>query len=475
MNLCRTIFYRPEPERPDLQHGEDCGDFMPFYWGGTYYLFYLHKYCVYVVETKDFVHFSEPRLALPSGTPDEQDWHVGTGSVFYSDGVFYFYYTGFNEGNRTKLGKYEQVILRATSNDLKTWVKDRSFALYPDERYYEGLHWRDPQIFWNKDLGKYCMAITATEKGGYRNRNGCSVIMVSDDCINWKHYKTIYSPRIFATHECHDLFQIGDWWYMVFSTYTRWWETRYRMSKSFDGPWLTPEKDDMFDGRTLYAAKTVSNGERRFIVGWQSARKGMDDNNKNVWGGSLLVHELVQRKDGTLGVKPVKEIEEFFCAEKPLSPIIGQGNWCIGETFTSTDEVGFSWLKLGELSELCMVRTTVEWDENASACGFMLHTEGEFLDKWAQVRLEIKHGKIIVDRYNRFDGDQSFIDERPIHLTSNRAEIKVIMSGNIILTYINDTAIAVRSYSTGIGGFGVFSENGAVKFIDTKLLVGSDQ
>lgn len=314
------------------------------------------------------------------------------------------------------------------------------------------------------------MVITATEKGGYKNRNGCTVVMQSEDCIHWEHYKKLYAPRTFATHECHDLFKMGDWWYMVFSNYTRWWETRYRMSKSFDGPWLTPEKDDMFDGRTLYAAKTVSNGINRYLVGWQSARKGMDDKGIHIWGGSTLVHQLVQHQDGTLGVKPVDEIESFFRVEKPAAPVVCQGNWSISDTLTSANEIGFGWVELGNLAELCMVKTTVKWDENATACGFMLHTEGEYLDKWSQVRLEIKHGKIVVDRFNRFDGDQYYIDERPIQLTENRADIKIIMSGNIILTYVNDTAIAVRSYGTGIGKFGVFAENGRVEFIDTRLL-----
>ena len=39
----RNIFYTPENQYPGMPHGEMCGDFMPFYWEGTYYLFYLYK------------------------------------------------------------------------------------------------------------------------------------------------------------------------------------------------------------------------------------------------------------------------------------------------------------------------------------------------------------------------------------------------------------------------------------------------
>ena len=57
-----NIFYTPEKQYPGMPHGEMCGDFMPFFWKGTYYLFYLYKYCVYAVETRDFVNFGEPYL-----------------------------------------------------------------------------------------------------------------------------------------------------------------------------------------------------------------------------------------------------------------------------------------------------------------------------------------------------------------------------------------------------------------------------
>lgn len=473
MDLCRTVFYRPNREWPGMPHGDDCGDFMSFFWEGTYCLFYLYRNCVYVTRTKDFVHFTDPRIALACGSPEEQDWHIGTGSVFYRESVFYFYYTGFNEGFLTIPGKHEQVIMRATSRDLEHWVKDPSFRLYPDERFYGGRHWRDPQIFQNNEDGKYRMAVTAVEEDGDFNRGGCCALLVSDDCTNWEHDRTLYAPHNFATHECQDLFQIGDWWYMVFSNYTRWWETRYRMARTLSGPWLTPV-DDMFDGRELYAAKTVFDGHQRFLVGWQSARRNMDDSQPNVWGGSLLVHTLMQRPDGTLGVCPVPAVESYFSCPQALKPIAVRGKWNFSSDIENAGVTGFSWARMGNLTDFCFVRTQVEWDDQTSACGLMLHVENDHLEKWCQVRLEVKRGRVIVDRFDRFDGDQSYIDERFVRLGGKRAEIRVILSGNIIVTYVNDVAISVRSYSTPVGAFGVFAEDGSARFIDTRLLTGPD-
>ena len=314
-----NIFYTPENQYPGMPHGEMCGDFMPFYKDGVFYLFYLYKYCIYVVETKDFVSFGKPYPVLQNGSPDDQDWHIVTGSVFENDGVFYFHYTGFCEGNAGEEGKNVQVVLRAISSDMKCWEKDKTFFFRPDTRYYGNLHWRDPHVFFNEELGKFCMLITAEEKEGAHLRKGCTAVYISEDMENWEHYRTLYAPRTFITHECHDCFQMEGNWYLTFSNYSRWWETRYRIAEKFDGPWKLPKEDDMFDGREYYAAKSVSDGKKRYMVGWESIRQDCKDSGRHLWGGNLLVHELTVRKDGTLGVKLPETIENSFCRPVEIS------------------------------------------------------------------------------------------------------------------------------------------------------------
>ena len=71
---------------------------------------------------------------------------------FYKDGVFYFHYTGFCEGNAGEEGKNVQVVLRAISRDMKCWEKDKK-VLYadhggrkrrrpPEKGLYCGLYFR---------------------------------------------------------------------------------------------------------------------------------------------------------------------------------------------------------------------------------------------------------------------------------------------------------------------------------------------
>lgn len=444
-----NIFYTPEKQYPGMPHGEMCGDFMPFFWKGTYYLFYLYKYCVYAVETRDFVSFGEPYLVLQNGSPDDQDWHIGTGSVFEHDGLFTFHYTGFCEGNNGVEGKNVQVVLRATSRDLKHWEKDKEFFFRPDTEYYGNLHWRDPHVIWNEELGKFCMLITATEKEGAYLRTGCTAVYVSEDVRNWEHYKTLYAPRTFITHECHDCFRMGDKWYLTFSNYSRWWETRYRVADSFDGPWRVPAEDDMFDGREFYAAKSVTDGKKRYMVGWESIREDCRDNGRHLWGGNLLVHELVQREDGSLGVRLPETIEDSFRKELPVTLSPRQGSFAEDkEGLTGSVPDGFGWAGLGMLKETCLLQTTLSWSEGTEAVGLMIHTDDE-LRKWCQLRLEVRHGKILMDRYNRVDGDQYYLDERPVVFRDNKAEVKLIVSGNIMLVYVDDVALAADAMRSG--------------------------
>ena len=75
------------------------------------------------------------------------------------------------------------------------------------------------------------------------------------------------------------------------------------MSRTSRGPWLTPP-EDTFDGRAFYAAKTATDGQKRYAFGWNPTRTenifnwnppgyaGRDFNTWD-WGGTLIVHEIV--------------------------------------------------------------------------------------------------------------------------------------------------------------------------------------
>jgi beta-fructofuranosidase len=456
----QDIFYTPEEQYKGMPHATMCGDFMPYYWEGKFYLFFLKAESIYLTATTDFVHFEEATPVVLRGDDTAQDWHVGTGSVCRFEDKFYLFYTGFRKPETVTEKRHEQVLMRAVSDNLRDWKKDASFFMEPDMEHCADGHWRDPDVFWNEELGKYAMVITANEKEGADYRKGCTAVYLSSDMDAWEFYKIIYAPRQFIAHECGNIFHMGDKWYLIFSCFNNWWETKYRYSDNWEGPWIEPAVDDMFDGRQFYAAKTVCDDVHRYIVGWQSVKKDAEDAEKCIWGGTLLAHELVQEKNGELSVKPIDAVRRAFSVKSELLPEPMQGKWKIGDTITGEEQQGFGWCRLGEMKPECMFEADIMWKTGTRTVGVMIHAEDDSLSKWCQLRLECCKNRIIFDRYNRKDGDQSYIEERPVSFKAGKAHIQIFVSGNIVVCYVNGTALSSRCYSTGLGSIGVFVENG---------------
>lgn len=476
MKGCNFIFYTPEYQYEGMPHGEMCGDLMPFYENGVYTFIYLYKYCIYAVETKDFVHYDNFRIVLQNGTPQEQDWHAATGSVCKCKDQYYFYYTGFCEGNRGKEGKYEQAILRAVSRDMISWEKDKEFMFCPDEEHFAGRHWRDPHVFWNKALGKYSMLVTACEKDGEENRSGCTAVYVSDDILNWEYYNTICSPGIYPTLECQDCFEINGKWYLTYSSYGKQWETKYKVADAFEGPWITPAWDDKFDGRDFYAAKTVFDGKHRYLVGWQSIRKDCKNDSPYVWGGNVVVHELVQRKNGELGVKMPDTIRQAFTSPLERNVVVKRGEWDTGKIISGKAAAGFGLIELSPMKNVCLIKATLKWTKDTHAVGIMFHIDGEKMEQWCQLRLELSHNRIALEKSGKTEKDQFFDEERPIHFREDQyAEITVLTSNDIIVVYVDDVALCGRCYNYSVGNAGVFVEYGEVQVKKFEVLEGEEQ
>lgn len=121
------IFYTPQEQYVGMPNATMCGDFMPYYWQKEFYLFFLKDECVYLTRTKDFVDFSEARMVIKRGGDEDQEWHIGTGSVCRMGEKFYFYFTGFRNPETISSENHAQVIMRAVSEDLLNWEKDSSF------------------------------------------------------------------------------------------------------------------------------------------------------------------------------------------------------------------------------------------------------------------------------------------------------------------------------------------------------------
>lgn len=465
-----------QPTHPILYRPADgvAADFIPFYWDGAYHLFYLKDYRDvpghgdgtpwFHLVTSDFVRFADWGEALPRGAEGAQDRWVFTGSVIEAHGTFHIFYTGHNF-HFVGTVQPQEAVMHATSSDLCTWTKDEAFRFLAPTGY-EANDWRDPFVFWNEEAGAYWMLLAARNMAGPSRNRGCVALSASADLCHWEVREPFWAPDEYFTHECPDLFRIGDWWYLVYSTFSERCVTHYRMSRSLAGPWLAPA-NDTFDGRAYYAAKTAGDGQRRFVFGWLPTRDGEKDDGGWQWGGDLVVHELLQQPDGSLTVRMPETVAAAFTSEQAISlqPVLGA--W---ETDGRVDAVGrMSLCTLGVMPEECLIDTTITFAPGTYAAGVLLRAD-EALEHYYQVRLEPNHQRMVIDRWPR-PGDQPFMLERPLALRSGTpVHLRLLVSGTNLVVYANnEVALSCRMYDYPSGHLGLFASEGQVHFSDIQV------
>ena len=463
-----SIFYKPDDSF--------AADFNPFYWRGKYHLFYLRdwrnreKYGEgtpwWHLVTEDFVHFEDHGEILARGTKDEQDLYVFTGSVLAAKDAFHIYYTGCNPHWRPlPEGRPEQGIMHAVSPDLYSWTKDHGFLFNaPVEQGYERHDWRDPFVYWDKRYKEYGMLIAGRKSSGPSRNRGCTALATSSDLINWIVRDPLWEPDEYHTHECPDLFRIGKWWYLLFSTFSERMVTHYRMSRSLQGPWLAPP-DDVFDARAFYAAKTASNGKSRFLFGWLPTQEGEKDDGNWQWGGNLVVHQIVQQKDGTLTVQMPRTVRSAFENQQPMNPIPVLGKWQIkGRSFSSQSISRLSLLSVAALPSECLIEFDLTFDRGTLACGILLRADSDF-GKYYMVRIEPANQRLVIDRWPR-PGYQPFMLERPLQMKSGvKIHFQMILSDTCLVVYAdNCVALSCRMYDHRQGNLGLMITEGNASF-----------
>jgi len=460
------------------------GDVIPFYWNGEYHAFYLKRQLndpinlpwAHAVST-DLVHWNELPVALEIGGPEDPDAEsCATGSVIEHKGIFHIFYTGFNPGRRNYP---PQTICHATGLDLIHWKKDLSNPiLVPDRTWYENDDWRDPFIFWNEEEKCYWMLICARVKDAPTPKRGCIAVAKSRDLAKWVVYPPLWSPYLIYAPECPDLFRANGWWYLIFSNV----ETRYRMAESLRGPWLRSPVEALDDSR-FYAAKTLSNGQRRFLLGWIPSQEGERDEGRWEWGGHMAVpREIVVQPDGSLGVRCPREILEAFkrIIIKPgllIQYEVGTGFWSTNnEGLVGSMKDGSAFVKLPQAPDDYFLETTITLDSSIASAGFMFRMSDTLETGYTLTVEPFAHRAAF--RYWRTWGDTELIwnipmwsspqppVERPLDVQPGKPlNCKIIVMGTILEAFFNDQiAMSARMYNHRKGRLCLFVQNGQARF-----------
>ena len=358
-----------------------CGDPMPFYdqKAGDFKVLYLQEYdnngpCYHPfwgVATKDGANYQSLGEVIPTGkTVAEADAALGTGCAIYNeqDGLYYVYYTGHTS---------KEVIMRATSPDFKTWTKDYNWVMRGSDYGYSDTDFRDPQVF-RADDGLWHMVIASKLR---------FADFKSTDLKNWEHvggFNMVWDRMC----ECPDIFQMGDYWYLVYSEAFRTdWsrKVKYMMATSFEGlkrcfddpgaNWPRDGREGVLDTRAFYAGKTASNGTDRLIWGWSPYRIGATIHDKNInvgaegepaWSGALVCHKVIQHADGTLSLGEVPAIAAKYNKPQDVKVMGGtvSDGFSSGTMTLSGDDAYVLFNRLGTCNHISLkVTTSNNWDK----------------------------------------------------------------------------------------------------------------
>ncbi|MBA7573405.1 hypothetical protein ES708_15201 [subsurface metagenome] len=273
---------------------------------------------------------------------------------------------------------------------------------------------------------------------------------------------------------------MGDWWYLVFSEFSERHVTRYRMSRTLNGPWIAPA-NDTFDDAMFYAAKTASDGVRRFIFGWLVTKEQERDYQPILWGGNLVVHEVMQLADGTLSLQVPESIDHVFDRLEPSEFRQGLAKRIITHDsveIVAADSFGCS--VAGVMPKQCKIQATVSWAKATKGCGMMLRVS-EDLEQAYYIRLEPYHNRLVFDAWPRAAGRQTcfppFMPETEValNLTPGQAiEFKLIIDRTVCEVYAaNKLVMSTRLYDLETGRWGVFVQQGIARFQNLTLYVPS--
>jgi hypothetical protein len=286
------------------------GDCMPFNYNGTFYLYWLldegnhsglgglggHQWALSTSD--DLINWKHYPVAL--GIDEDWEKSICTGSVIADGNKIYAYYSTRVQDEK---GVHEQLSYAMSTDGGITFRKQQPNPFYFAPEECVSRDFRDPRAFKDKD-GVFHLFISGYQKNpNVGGQGGYLVHLVSKDLKNWTETKSPLQGQG-GVPECSDYFKWNDWYYLLYSIGG---DTYYVKSKDPYGPWEYPTTQALVE-RWANVAKTAEFKGRRIAVWYMNTKKNFKDSEGPVWGGSILMRELFQQKDGTLTIGYLPEV-----------------------------------------------------------------------------------------------------------------------------------------------------------------------
>lgn len=466
------IFYKADNAK--------CGDIIPKYIGGKYQIFYLKNWTN--SDTPDFVpgwHRMESEDLVKMGKETPIHVEGGTGDLIFHEGSWHLFSCIFPEG--------KQFITHYISSDgsLDNWDYQEEDTFGPDGVIYSLSDWRDPRIVYREDLGEFWMFLAARANKSH-SQTGCVGLCVSKDLKRWEYREPVYLPERFnGACECPDVFRMGNWYYLIFSSYTTLFGNYYVKCPVGGSEWQVP-KNHRLDSRAFYAAKTAGHDKERYLFGWNPTkdenifgfwpdRLEAKDYHTWDWGGSMVIHKLIQHSDGDLGLAPPEsKIGEFNILEENSFTQITTG-WESGENkFYAITASSQQMMLLQKLPESCYFHVRIH-PRGAYQTGIALEVTEEMKEGY-YLFIEPERGRLVYRSWLRMseEGGKTFPYDVEMEVPIRKAEdsiyeMELITEGSVGVVYVNrEAAMSFRMYDLTDRALGIFSF-GRTEFSDIEM------
>lgn len=314
------------------------GDCIPFFHNDTYYLYWLldsghhsalnglggHQWALST--SKDLVNWVHHPVVL--GIDEEWEKSICTGSVVFYNNIFYAFYATRRIDTD---GKVAEQLSYAASPDGIHFTKQLPNPFYTFAPGYSKRNFRDPKVVVD-ERGVFHLFVSSGQESETAIATGALVHLTSTDLKKW----TVLQPLITGQDdvpECPDYFKWNNWYYLI---YGRGGNTFYLKSKAPYGPWQYPASQALNeDWSNVVKTAAFING-RRIAAGWIPNRRGDKDNGHEIFGGNIVLREVLQDSDGTLLTKFPREMSvatssplQLNAVTDSFTSVVGKNNYVI--------------------------------------------------------------------------------------------------------------------------------------------------
>jgi len=229
------------------------------------------------------------------------------------------------------------------------------------------------------------LVTTELTEAAVAKRHGCLAHLVSRDLRVWEQREPYLVPGFADQPECADWFEWNGWHYLIFSNNG---VARYRMSREPHGPWLKP-KFDVFDGPQARVLKTAAfTGKRRLGAAFVTQASGG-------YAGHLVMREIIQHGDGTLGTAFLNEMQPATGAKVSLAlrPLAGNVTGDVARVQVQA-VAGLGIAALDRLPANFRIKLRVRSEPETAAFGICVRGSGRY-EKGHELRFEPDREKVV--------------------------------------------------------------------------------